>query len=150
MKRSVDTSKVPMGGPASVALARSRRASIFVWSTWALMTVAAVGFVWAFGSNVPLWDEWWGMVPMLSGAEPDTLRWLWRVHNNHRVPLARLLQWFLHIVSGYDFRSGMFFSVAAASVMAGAMMWIAKRVRGSTSYLDVFFSLILLHWGHSV
>jgi len=112
------------------------------------MLVFALAFVRTYGSNVPLWDEWWGIVPVLTGQEPITARWLWSLHNSHRIPLPRLLVLLFHTLSGYDFRAGMFFNVMAVAAMAGAMMLAVKSIRGWTSYSDAFFPLVLLHWGH--
>jgi hypothetical protein len=124
-------------------------APVFVWGIWALMLVFALAFVGTYGSNVPLWDEWWAIVPMLTGQEPlDTARWLWSLHNNHRMPVPKLLLLLFHTLGGYDFRVGMFFNVIAVAAMACMMILAARQMRGSTSYSDAFFPLVLLQWGH--
>jgi hypothetical protein len=112
------------------------------------MLVLAVGFVGRYGSNVPSWDDW-DMVPTLTGHQPVTLDWLWSQHNEHRIPVPRLLLLGLHWITGIDFRTPMFFNVLAVGVLAAAMILVARRLRGRTHYLDAFFPLVLLHWGHA-
>src|SRR5690606_31545168 len=81
----------PSRGAVPVRPARtSRRAPLVVWSTWALMLAGALWFLGRYGSNVPSWDGW-DMVPTLTGHQPVTLDWLWSQHNEHRVPVPRLL-----------------------------------------------------------
>src|SRR5215470_13424327 len=64
--------------------------SLFVWTIWVLMLGASLAFIWKYGSNVPSWDGW-DMVPTLTGEQPITVSWLWSQHNEHRVPLPRLM-----------------------------------------------------------
>jgi hypothetical protein len=123
-----------------------RIAPLIVWGTWSIMLVAALLFVRTYGSNVPSWDDW-DMVPTLTGQQPITASWLWSQHNEHRVPLPRLVLLGLHRITGINFRTPMFFSVFALSVLAFAMIWIAKCLRGWISISDAFFPLVLLHWG---
>ena len=56
-----------------------------------------------FGSNVPSWDEW-DMVPTLTGEQPVSAEWLWSQHNEHRVPLPRLVLLAVNLLGGPDFR----------------------------------------------
>jgi hypothetical protein len=119
-----------------------------VWGIWAVMTIAALAFVWRFGSDVPFWDEW-NIVNALTGAQPITIKWLWALHNGHRILLPKLLLLGLYKVSGGDFRVGMYFNVAALAAIAAAMIWASQRIRqGEPSYVDAVFPLLLLHLGH--
>jgi len=112
-----------------------------------MMTIAALAFVWRFGSDVPFWDEW-NLVDPLTGARPITLEWLWSPHNGHRILLPKLLLLGLYKLSGSDFRVGMYFDVAALAAIAAAMMWASRRMRqGEPSYVDAVFPLLLLHLG---
>ncbi len=112
------------------------------------MLVAALAFVWKYGSNVPSWDGW-DMVPTLTGQQPVTANWLWSQHNEHRVPVPRLILLVLNRIAGIDFRAGMFFNVFALGVLALAMIVVAGRIRGRMSYSDAFFPLLVLHWGQA-
>jgi hypothetical protein len=111
------------------------------------MLLAALAFVGAYGSNVPSWDDW-DLVPALTGEQPVTAAWLWSQHNEHRIPLPRLLLLGLNRLAGCDFRVAMFFNVSALGALAFGMILAAKRVRGRVGYADAFFPLALLHWGH--
>ena len=64
--------------------------SSVAWTAWVAMLASALLYVHAFGSNVPSWDDW-DMVPTLTHVQPVTAEWLWSQHNEHRVPLPRLL-----------------------------------------------------------
>jgi hypothetical protein len=123
-------------------------AAPIVWSVWAVLVLAAVGYVIHFGSNVPYWDDW-NMVDVITGAEPVTLQWLWSPYGGHRVPLPRLVLLTLFKLSGTDFRAGMYFNVAVLAAAAAALIWASARMRaGRVSVTDAVFPLLLLHWGH--
>lgn len=123
-------------------------ASLFVWGTWALMLVAALAFVWQYGSNVPSWDGW-DMVPTLTGEQPVTATWLWSQHNEHRVPLPRVILLGLHRITGINFLTPMVFNVIVLGALSFSMIVVAARLRGEISYTDAFFPLLFLHWGHA-
>lgn len=109
------------------------------------MTVADLWFVARYGPLVPYFDDW-EIVPVLVGQQPLTAAWLWSAHNEHRLPLPRLLLLGLCHVGG--FQAGMFYNAAALSGLALAMIVVARRVRGRTSLADAVFPLALLHYGH--
>lgn len=120
-----------------------------VWGIWTAMLVAALAFVHRYGSNVPSWDGW-DMVPTLTGHQPVTAEWLWSQHNEHRVPLPRLLLLGLHRITGINFCTPMFFNILVTAALALAMILVAKRLRGGhLSYTDAFFPLIFLNWGQA-
>ncbi len=122
--------------------------SLFVWGTWTVMLLAALAFIWKFGSNVPSWDGW-DMVPTLTGHQPITATWLWSQHNEHRVPLPRLILLGMNRMIGIDFRLGMYFGALTMGALAFAMILVARSLRGKTSWSDAFFPLVLLNWGHA-
>jgi hypothetical protein len=132
--------------PASSSSGPEWGASAFVWGVLLLVLLADLLFVGKFGLDFPDGDEWI-MAPVLTGEQPLTVAWLWSPCNEHRVPLAKLILLALYKISGYDFRAAMFFNVLALSALASAMVFVAKTLRGRTSYVDAFFPLILLHWG---
>lgn len=123
----------PWGGP-------------FVWAVWGAMALALPAFVWRFSDNVPIADDW-ELVPTLTGARPATAAWLWEQYNEHRIPIPKLLHLALAALTGY--RAGMYFNCAALSAVAALLILAARRVRGRTSFVDVFFPLALMHWGQS-
>lgn len=122
---------------------------LFVWSVWAAFTIASLYFVRHYGINIPFWDEWDEIVPVLAGEQSANFAWLWSQHNEHRVLLPRLIFIVLLKLTDNDFRSGMFFSVTALAVLAAAMMIVARHLRGRWSLTDALVPMVLLHWGHS-
>jgi hypothetical protein len=88
------------------------------------------------------------MVPALVGKTPITLSWLFSRHAEHCVPVSRALLLGLAKISRCDFRAGMFVSVFVLSIAALVLIHCARRMRGFTSFGDVLFALLLLHFGH--
>ncbi|MGH7215298.1 MAG: hypothetical protein ACREIT_11095, partial [Tepidisphaeraceae bacterium] len=130
--------------------ARRRLVGVLVWACWAIMTAAALGYVARYGTNVPSWDDW-DMVPTMTGHQPVTSGWLWSQHNEHRVPVPRLLMLALFRVLGNDFRVLMVANVAMMSGLAAALMVVARRLRGGRANLtDAFFPLLLLNWAQGL
>jgi hypothetical protein len=108
------------------------------------MLLAALAFVWKFGSNVPYWDEW-EMVPILTGEQPVNAAWLWSEHNGHRIP-CRNSSWRHANSPVRTSRVGIYVNVLAVGALAFIMIRLL-RTRGGSSYADAF-ALVLLHWGH--
>lgn len=122
-------------------------ARVFVWGTWGVMLLAAFWFVGQYGAEVPLWDDF-ELVPRLTGQQPVTARWLWSQHNEHRIPLPRLVLLAAYHLAHFDFRAGMFVNVALLGTLAAGLIRTAGALRGSTCYSDAFFPVALLHLGH--
>jgi hypothetical protein len=114
-----------------------------------MLVLATCGFVWYYGLNVPYWDEWDGIVPAVTGEQPVTFAWLWSQYNEQRLFLPRLILLAAYKLSGYDFRAGMFINVAVLGALAAAMILTARKLRGRTSFTDMFFPLTLLNWGQA-
>ena len=121
-------------------------ARFFVNATWLAMISAAVVLVVRYGVEVPLWDDF-ALVPVLLGEQPLTVEWLWEQHNEHRIAFSKLVLLGAYRLSGFDFRAGMFLSVAALGMLAWGLIKVARGVRGATSYSDAFFPIVLLNWG---
>lgn len=128
----------------------ARRAGAFgAWAVWLAMLLGALGLVASYGSDVPSWDDW-DMVPTLTHAQPVTPEWLWSQHNEHRVPLPRLIFLALNRLTTVDFRVTMYADVLAVGLLAAVFMGAAARLRGRASLADAFFPLVLLELGQSV
>lgn len=134
------------GTPDTPTLAPLPGATAFVWTVWALMSLLALVFVIRFGRNVPRWDEW-TMIPQMSGAEPVTRKWLWEQHNEHRIPVPKLMYLTLSKLTHGDFRSGMFLNVFALSGLSLGMILLVRKLRGTLFYADAFFPMLMLHFG---
>jgi hypothetical protein len=104
-----------------------------------------IAFVATLGTNCPNADEW-GFVPALTGNE-SLGPWLWAQHNEHRLPLPRLVYYCLFQIT-HDFRAGCFLQVGLLSSTALALLTVAARRRGQPYWTDLFFPISLLHAGH--
>src|SRR5438552_8104011 len=108
------------GSPVSDALNatafKSRSVAWFVALLTVVMALAMLVFVYQYAHSVPFFGDWF-FIPALTGHVPITLQWLWSQHNDHRMPITKLLLLGLYRISGGDLRAGMYFSAAALIVM---------------------------------
>jgi hypothetical protein len=111
---------------------------------WFVLTIGALGFVLRFGVNCPYMDEWTTLTA-LQGAEPLG-PWLWRWHNEHRLPLPRFIYW-LGFVLTHDLRPVMLLNVIGWSALAALLLRVARQVRGRSAWTDVAVPVLLLHGG---
>jgi hypothetical protein len=126
-----------------------RAAVCFSLSVWVVMLATGLTLVAIYGSNMPAWDDW-DIVPTATGHRPVTAEWLWSQHNEHRVPLPRLLLLGIMRWIAMDFRAGMYFNVLTTGVVALGMIFAARRLRGTSSFLDAFFPIALMNWGQAM
>lgn len=127
--------------------ARSPEALAFALLTWGAMTAGLLAFTAAYGADLPTWDEW-ANAEVIAGAKPLTASWLWSQHNEHRIPLPRLVSVSLARITGVDYRAPQVFNALALSASALILILAARRQRGGSSYADVFMPLLLAHIGH--
>ncbi|MEP6687278.1 MAG: hypothetical protein ABJC36_02955 [Gemmatimonadales bacterium] len=125
-----------------------RAPALAVWAGWLALLAAALLFVHAYGNNVPSWDDW-DMVPVLTRAQPVSLGWLWSQHNEHRVPLPRLLFLGLNRLTTVDFRVTMYADVLAMALLAAGFVWTVGSLRGRLSLADLFLPIVLLELGQA-
>jgi hypothetical protein len=125
-----------------------RAAFLAVWITWALLVGAHLALVATMTDNVPLGDEWFTLASML-GVERFDLGFLWRRHNEHRIPLPKLVMYLCYHVGNFDFRTAPYFYVLVLGAVSAGAIVIARAVRGRQSLTDAMFPLLLLNWGHS-
>ncbi len=119
-----------------------------VWGAWAGLTAASLALIVAFGSNAPYLDGW-DMVPTLTGEQPVTLEWLWSQHNEHRVPLPRLVLLAVNAVA-VDFRIAMVLDQLAMAGLALLLLRALQRARGGLRLTDVVVPLLLLNPAQAV
>lgn len=129
---------------------RRRLITALVWAVWLGMTVSLTLRFCHSSSPVPLAEDWL-MVAPLTGNEPDLGSWLWRQNNEHRLPIARLLYLGVLKASHGDFRAqGAINLMLMAGLAAGLLLFMRKLRNGQTVLADIFFPVLLLHWGNSV
>jgi hypothetical protein len=128
--------------PPPPATSRTRRLLLAVW---AAMTLGGLAFVFFLGTNAP-WGDEWVFVPAVVNAEP-TVPWLWEQHNEHRLPLSRVIYYGLFRLAN-DFRAAMYAQVLVLSALSLWLMRVAAQVRGHPEWYDAFFPVSLLNLGH--
>lgn len=121
-----------------------RRIRQILIAVWVVMVLQALVFVHRYALTNPYVDEW-EFVPALFGEEP-AVPWLWRLHNEHRFPLPRVLYLVLFQLTG-DLRTGCYVSLAGMAAISWCLMLAARKVRGRASWVDATFPLLLLHAG---
>jgi len=129
--------------PDGSATRDNRLPSIVVWI---VATVAAFAFVAVYGVIFP-WADEWEFIPALLNQEAFT-PWLWTQHNEHRLPLPRVIYYGLFQLT-HDFRAGMIFQILLVSATAWRAMRYLQTVRGRASWLDLCVPPALLHFGHA-
>jgi hypothetical protein len=139
---------VSADAPARTRAEASRWGGVVAWTTWLGSLAAALWFVGRYASNVPSWDDW-DMIPTLTRFQPVTWEWLWSQHNEHRVPLPRLVFLALDRIFGIDMRVTMVADVLLMAGVAAALLLVVARVRGRLRPTDLFLPLVLLSLGQA-
>ena len=119
---------------------------LFVWTIWAAMLAVGLHYVIQFGPDVPRWDDY-AVIPQLTGAQPVTLAWLWSQHNEHRIPLARLILLGTFRLTEADPRPVMLLIVGLLAALAAVLVRAARRCRGGYHHADAFLPIALLNLG---
>lgn len=96
----------------------------------------------------PFQDErssWRALLPPLG-----ELSWtsLWSPHNEHRIPLPRLVWYVLYRSTG-DLRPGLALQLATLAVVAFSMIALARCLRGGARLADAAFPLLWLNAGNA-
>ncbi|MBL8863798.1 MAG: glycosyltransferase [Planctomycetes bacterium] len=123
------------------------REPLLVWGTWLGLVTGAVVFIATYGSQIPFLDDL-EILRLWMPTPERSLHGLWALHNEHRIPIPRLIQAGLLELT-WDIRSGMYAQVVIHGAVSAAMILVARRLRGRTSWTDAFFPLIWLHIGNS-
>jgi hypothetical protein len=124
----------------------SADAALFAVLVWLALLIAAVVYVAVYASTVPFADDL-ELVPYVTGEQPWTFEFFWSQHNEHRVPLPKVLLLPL-IALTRDFRAGMYLQIAMLAAVALGQVIAVRRLRGRSEYADAFFPLLWLHWGN--
>jgi hypothetical protein len=134
----------------STELARrlDRPALLLVLLVWLGMLAWAARSIALSAPLFPVLDErsaWRKLFPPF-GA----LTWsnLWSYHNEHKIPLPRLVYYLLYVSTG-DLRPGLYLQLATLALVALSMILLARRLRGRASFSDAAFPLLWLHTGNA-
>ncbi|HVR85249.1 MAG TPA: glycosyltransferase family 2 protein, partial [Planctomycetota bacterium] len=123
-------------------------APVFVWGMLFAAFMAALGFSLRHAPPIPFWPDEWAYVPLLSGRQSLSLDWLFAFHNEHRIPLPKLIWWAVGRMTAADGRWGVALNVSLLAAAGAVLVPAVRRTRGRTLWTDAFIPLILLHWGH--
>jgi hypothetical protein len=124
---------------------RASISAVLVWSTWAAATLIAIWYIRHYARNVPFFDDF-TIVSVMTRHEPLTYQWASAQYNEHRNVIPRLLQVAL-LRAIPDFRAGLYLNAGFLSAAAASAIVVARRLRGSTSLLDVVLPLSILTLG---
>jgi hypothetical protein len=144
MSREMDfASNWPMG--SAWRSIRTWAVPAIVLTAWFVGTVAAICFVYRFSANLPYMDEW-ADLPVFVGEAPLTSEFLWRQHNDSRMPLRRLATFALLRLGGGDFRIVNYGAVGLLSAYCFVLLLMLRYFRGSTALTDALVPIVLLQW----
>lgn len=113
---------------------------------FATLVVATGIYLFRFGINLPIQDEWDLTVQLLRFGYG--LEWICLPHNEHRFVLGRAI-WGLGLtLSGYDFRVGGWVTFTVLVLSAAWLLRTAVKIRGHASLADLFVPAVLVNAGH--
>ncbi len=118
----------------------------FAWGVWIATTALAFVATAIYGRWLP-WSDDFSIIPFVTGDTPVSLEWLWNQHNEHRIPLVKLLFVSVGRMSGGDYRWTLAANTLFLSATAAALIVAARRLRGSSSWTDAMFPAVILHLG---
>ncbi len=106
-----------------------------------------VGLVARYANPVPIHDEF-SNIGYLFADPPAPWKAYWAQHNEHRIPLPRVLYVVAVRATGYDFRAPPYLNVALLVAGTAALLAAVRRVRGGRyAYADAAIPLGLLTVG---
>ncbi len=138
---------LPAGEDIAFSARENRRTAWFVAAVWAAMTASTLVYVVRHGLTSP-WADEMRWVPIITGAEPLSAKWVFKIENQHFLPLVKLAYMGLGRATGFDFRAAAFLNAVLLAAAAGAMILAVAPARGRASVLDILIPVVLLHWGH--
>ena len=125
-------------------------APLFVGVVLAALTCGTLLFAVRNAPVAPYWPDEWMYVPEVVGERPAGPGWLFAFHNEHRIPLPKLVWLTVARASGFDARWGCALNVLLLSAVAAVLCRGLLRLRGRALWSDAFVPLLCLHWGHEM
>lgn len=118
----------------------------FVLLVWLECLLATQIFIATFAARTPYADDTSLFVARV--GQGSFFQYLWALHNEHRLPIPKLVQYALYDWTG-DVRSGMYAEAHVYGCIALGCILVARSLRGSTRPWDAFFPLMWLQLGNS-
>lgn len=125
-------------------------APLFVGAVWAAVTLGTLLFAVREAPVAPFWPDEWMYVPEVTGDRPAGPAWLFAFHNEHRIPLPKLVWLTVTRASGFDERWGCALNVLILSAAAAILCRALLRLRGRALWSDAAVPLLYLHWGQQL
>ncbi len=97
-------------------------------------------YIRSYASTIPILDDAAICLESYMPGPPRAV-WLWALHNEHRLPLPKLIQTLAYKAS-WDIRSGMLIEAGLYAVAALACLVAARRLRGAARPWDWAFALL--------
>jgi hypothetical protein len=96
-------------------------------------------------NRFPYVDDWTYVDPLTITSWRDFISWLFAQHNDHRIPLQKLIHFTIAKLTGYDFRVLVFFNSTVALITSLALTYAAGFYRGRPHLVDIIIPLIILN-----
>lgn len=119
----------------------------FCIATLLVLLVADMRLARHYADRVPFLDDW-ELVPYLAEKKPVTAQWFWEQHNEHRIPIAKAVNYGVAKLTRMDGRIGAMVNVALLGTVAAFFLRGMCRWRGYLTYADAFIPLLLLSFAH--
>jgi hypothetical protein len=93
--------------------------------------ISLLGWINHYAVNVPLGDEW-ALVPLFEkwNSHQLTFHDLYQQHNEHRIPIPKLIYLAFAHLTNWDLRAEMFFSVALCAATSAGIYALLRRTLG--------------------
>lgn len=127
-----------------VSLPRSLPATLagrVVLAAYLASVVLLVVFVARHASRVPFFDEYGNFTHLFH--DPPLAEY-WRQHNEHRIPLPRIVYVAAVKLTGHDFRAPLAVNAVLLAAVGAYLLAAVRRLRGRFAVSDAFIPLIVL------
>src|SRR5689334_16018091 len=115
---------------------------LVAWGVLAAASIAALYFALRHAPVAPFWPDEWMQTPVAAGRRPFSLGWLLAFHNEHRIPLPKLLWVGVMRMTNFDARWGAALNVALLTAAAAIVLHAVRRFRGRALWTDAILPLL--------
>lgn len=120
-----------------------------------LIFVLFLLYVYPYSNPFPFSDDW--TYPNILGTGwINSLSWLFALHNDHRIPVMKLVQYLTLRETSFDFRALIFINGIVATTGCVSFLFVARNYRGRSHIGDIIIPMVLLNpaagffgWGFS-
>ncbi|WP_157874581.1 hypothetical protein [Streptomyces sp. AcH 505] len=102
--------------------------------------------IYPYSNPYPFADDW-TYAGVLGTGWANTLKWVLALHNDHRIPLMKLLQYTTLRATYFDFRSLVLINFAIGVIGSISLSEIARNYRGKSHIGDIIIPMVLLNFG---